>query len=177
MLNKITTYTAVCLVSGITLIVVAAIFLYLQPVSSADNATVVKVRTITSHVNAGGRMAMKHSVAGEMQIGSSVTIGLDFILSPGQLLELEFVDNEQYQFIQQPDVVYSTDDRGRLSVELRVTPLVAGKIYIKFLASTTDGQRVRSFSIPLKIKASDGLVPQTSGGPKSRINLPVKGSY
>ena len=177
MLNKISIYSAVIGLAVITLVLIAIIYKadwHLAPVSVADK---IQVTAITSEANAGGRIAMKHSVVGDLQIHNAIMLELDFTLSAGQLLTLDFVDSEQYQFNDDPAAVYSADERGRLILQLNLSPLTAGKIYIKFLASTTDGERMRSFSIPLQVKNSNGLLLKIDTVSKPRINLPVKDFY
>lgn len=177
MLNKISIYSAVTGFAVITLVLVAIIYRTdwnIAPVSVADK---IQVTAITSEANAGGRIAMKHSIVGDLQIHNTIMLELDFTLSAGQLLTLDFVDSELYQFNDDPAAVYNADERGRLIVQLNLAPLTAGKIYIKFLASTTDGERIRSFSIPLQVKDSNGLLLKINTVSKPRINLPVKDFY
>ena len=175
MLNKQALY-------GVPLLVVLMVaVIYSQQNSSPaidiqPDAEALEVHTVTSHAIAGDRIAMKHSVSGELQIDTTIMLELEFALSPGQLLELDFVASEQYQFNSELAAVYSADERGKLKFQLYLTPLIAGKIYVKVLAATSDGERVRPFSIPLRVKDNNGLVPQKTTVPKSRVILPVKGS-
>ncbi len=171
MIKSKTDYSA----KPLLLLIGFALVLMFQQLSMA--ATELQVKTITSQAIAGDSIVMKHRVSGDLQLEGELLVELYFVLSPEQLLTLDFVDSHQYQFIDEVEAVYSADQQGALTVKLSVMPLTAGKIYIKFLASTTDDQRIRSFSIPLQIKDKQGQVPEKQSRVKSRVNLPVKGAY
>jgi len=177
MSNKLSIYSLMIIFAILVLSLVAIIYRFDWSGSAVSVVDKFRVTTLTSNAVAGSHMAMKYSAVGDLQVHSVVVLELDFAFSKGKLLNLDFVDNEQYQFIDTPAEVYSTDDHGNLVIQLKLMPLTSGKIYIKCLASTTDGKQVRSFSIPLRIKDSNGLIPEINTVSKSRINLPVKGSY
>ena len=177
MLNKLSAYSVVKVIPVIALGLAAIMYALEQPASPVLMTNDIQVTANTSETIAGDRIAMKHSVTGDVQVGGTLTLTLNFALSASQLLELEFVESEQYQFSDAPGAVYSADEQGRLMVQLLIRPVVAGKMYVKFLAGTTDGERIRSFSIPLRVKDSNGLMPSINSTSNSRVNLPVKAPH
>ncbi|ARN75916.1 hypothetical protein BST96_18520 [Oceanicoccus sagamiensis] len=177
MFNQLLSYKFVTILPFIALLISALIYQVNKTTTPAVLSEQLEIKTVTSLAIAGDRMPMKHRVDGEIAVDKPLQLLLQFSLSAGQMVALDFVDSEQFQINQTTNTVYSTDDQGRVTITLHLTPLVAGKIYIKFLASTTDGEQLRSFSIPLRVKDNEGLVPVTEYSPKPRVNLPVKGTY
>lgn len=135
-----------------------------------------RVEVVRSQANAGDAMPMKYRLTSDAATGQPVTLVIDFQLDPQQSLELVFNQSDRYQWLEELAAVYIADAEGKVTVEIKIVPEVAGKIYLKFLAATVDGERVRAFSIPVLVKDEYGTVPAGEKIVIDRINLPSSSS-
>jgi hypothetical protein len=150
-----------------------------QPESrqQADPASVgaVRVKEVVSRRSlsfSAGQIQMSYRLLDQPMVGLESRLQLNFTLPAQQNLELGFSDNRQIDLMQSGNSSYVGTDSGRVEVIIEYTPQEAGKTYLKFIASTADGNKIRAFAIAIPVADQTGAVPARKKTTKSRINLP-----
>lgn len=139
----------------------------------SSNEAVVLIDTKQIRLHAGSDMQMDYQIDGELSVNRPATISLSFQLEPHQLIELDVQDSERFEWMSMLAPSYQANEVGAINIEMQITPIQAGKAYIKFIAATIDGTSIRAFAIPLAIYDNDNSMPVKQKIDIDRINLPA----
>ena len=138
-------------------------------VQPSENTREVVIR---SHVNAGGRFQISHRLLTEPMVGEPLTVALEFSLQPYRDVEVTFSDSVDYDLSGHTTRVFEGTENGKIDALIDLVPSRAGKSYLKFIATSDDGQSIRSYAIVLKVQGQDGHVPVKEKKKVQRVDLP-----
>ena len=141
---------------------------------AAAVATPAPVRELAyqSEKRAGGAIAVKADVLGDVVVNQPVAIELTFTGNFDRALWLEIADSDDYRI--EGDyrrVVDADSDNGQLGERIELVPLIPGKHYLRLVVSRSGGQDPRAVVVALPVKDESGQMPEPDKTIKSRIDF------
>ncbi|MEE8056609.1 MAG: hypothetical protein V3T17_02055 [Pseudomonadales bacterium] len=134
-------------------------------------------RRIQSRVKATGQFQISHQLLNDPVVGQITRIELSFQLQPLQNLEVIFNDSDDFELLGDSTQIVEGSDNGMIRTVVELVPNRAGKSYLKLIAATIDGEKVRSYAIVLKVRDQKGNLPEKQKSQVNRINLPSSSDY
>ena len=162
----------------VMLMYVAALLLLVACDASPDRVETIqasplsRAELVRSRSNAGGGFSVSHQLLSDPVINETVTIELTLRLQSSQDIRLDFSANDSVELMGGPTQLFKGTQGGVIRATVDLIPRRAGKTYLKFIASSADGQAVRSYAVVLKVRNQDGSLPVSSKTQRNRINLP-----
>lgn len=142
-----------------------------NPVLAAAPVSIVRTTTTLSQIRAGSGIAAKTRVLSEVKINQPVTVELVLMAAPNQTLLVNIIESEDLQLHGDYRRVVESNDDGRVTKMIELTPLKAGKHYLKMTVSEFDGSSPRSVAVILQVEDQTGTVPKTQSVTKDRIDF------
>ena len=140
--------------------------------TAARQQTPTVKEVVRSRSHAGGQIHISHRLPESLIVEQQATIALRFQLQPFQSLEIAIQDSNDFQLVGDTDVVLAGNESGLLELPVDLVPRRTGRVYLKLIAATVDGEKIRSYAIRLNVADSTGYIPDRQRLPKQRIDLP-----
>lgn len=136
--------------------------------------TGVRTEVIHSPHRAMGKIPIAHSVLSAQQLGTPITVQIEFTTQADQLIAVEYRPSETLSLTDGVAVDVQSDADGKVSFLVELIATMPGKAYLKLFVYSLDGSMASSTAIALNIADQHGQIPtQQPAASKPRINLPA----
>ncbi len=146
--------------------------------SPSTETTALAAKVVArSPSNSGGPIQISHRLPALLIVEQEVTVNVSFQLEPYQHLEVAINDSEHFQLLGSAVSVLEGTHDGLINMSVRLIPVHSGKSYLKLIAGTVDGEKMRSYAIRLDVTDQAGRMPEKQAASKQRIDLPSQLSH
>ena len=139
--------------------------------ASSRESDVVKTVVKQSQMRAGGAIAVKTRVLGEVVVNQVVTVELSVVSQSSRGFWLTIADSDQFELLGDSERFIEGGAAAKSSERIELIPLSPGKHYLRMTVSREAGDDARSVVVALKVKDESGTVPDNSKPVKNRIEF------
>lgn len=138
---------------------------------SATKLAAARTVVVESQARAGGAIAVKSRLLGEVVLHQPVTVELSIAPGSFRSLWLTIVDSEHFELQGDYERHLTNNGQWTITEQITLTPLSAGKHYLRMTLAHEDGSNPRSVVVALKVPGEAGESPAANQPPKARIEF------